>query len=394
MNQNANFAFVFVVCGERKHIETLHFSLKALKRFSDYSIFVVTDSKRNEIPVKHEYILDISTPPELNDHQASIYLKTSLHRILPSGKRYCYLDSDVIALNSECNSVFNYYIAPITFAPDHVTMSYFSPYAVNCNCYENFNSERKKFEDAVAKVIRHPNYPPDYNKKEIRELFSYQKLIISKSLNILKFSFKVLLAFIFGSFQINKEINLDIKNKNWKISSNFTFPVLLLYKKRISKETGYRFSFSKRSWLNKNGDILPVNRCNHLQQALKKTFNIDANLDWQHWNGGVFVFDYQSTLFMDQWHKWTMKIFNDPEWKVRDQGTLIATAHYFNLQNHPTLPEKFNFIADFYKTEIKAGKLKGQFLNNNRSIYPAFIHIYHQWGNTNWDVWKKVLEIV
>jgi len=394
MNQNADCAFVFVACGAKEHIQTLHFSLKALKRFSDYPIFVVTDSKRNEIPVEHENVLDTTTPAEFSHHQASIYLKTSLHRILPQGKRYCYLDSDVIALNKECNSVFNFYTAPVTFAPDHTTLSYFSPYAVNCTCSENFSSERKKLEEAVAKTIHHPHYPADYNQNEIRELFSYQKQIASNPLSMLMFAFKAFCAFVFGSFRISKEIKLDVRNKNWKIAVDFTFPVLLLYRKKIRKETGYRFSFSKRVWLNENGDYLPVNRCNHLQQALKKTFNHDVDSEWQHWNGGVFVFDHHSASFMEQWHLWTIKIFSEPEWKVRDQGTLIATVHQFKLQNHPTLPEKFNFIADFYKTEIRAGKVKGQFLNNNRPLYPAFIHIYHQWGNTNWEAWKKVMEIV
>lgn len=391
MVQNVDYAFVFVVCGDKEHIQTLHLSLKALKRFTQFPIFVVTDSKRNEIQIEHEHILDIKTPNEFNHHQASIYLKTSLHRILPRGKRYCYLDSDVIALNNECDLVFDFYFAPITFASDHITLSYFSPYAVNCSCLEKFQLERKKFEECVAKTIQHPHYPANYNQNEIRKLFSYQKQIVSNPLNLLKFAFKTLGAFILGSFYMNNEIKLDVRNKVWKIGTNFTFPVLFLYRKKINKETGYRFSFGKRLWLKANGDELPRNRCNHLQLALKETFNLDVSADWQHWNGGVFVFDENSAQFMEQWHQWTMKIFNDPYWKVRDQGTLIATVHYFKLQNHVTLPEKFNFIADFYKTEIKAGKAKGQFLKNNMPIYPAFIHIYHQWGNKNWDVWEKVM---
>ena len=96
---NQKNAYVFVVCGERKHIETLHFSLKSLKLVSQFPIWVVTDKKRNEIEIEHDNIIDVSTPEDFNHHQASIWLKTSLHRILPKGTTYCYLDSDVIAMN-------------------------------------------------------------------------------------------------------------------------------------------------------------------------------------------------------------------------------------------------------------------------------------------------------
>jgi hypothetical protein len=77
----------------------------------------------------------------MNDHQASIYLKTSLHRQLPAGNCYCYLDSDVIALNSEVDNVFKQKKGLIAFAPDHSRMSKFSPYAVKCGCLEQNQEE-------------------------------------------------------------------------------------------------------------------------------------------------------------------------------------------------------------------------------------------------------------
>jgi hypothetical protein len=50
-------------------------------------------------------------------------------------------------------------------------------------------------------------------------------------------------------------------------------------------------------------------------------------LDWQHWNGGVFLFDDSSVEFLSSWHEKTvMRIFDLPNWKTRDQGTLIATG--------------------------------------------------------------------
>ena len=93
---------------------------------------------------------------------------------------------------------------------------------------------------------------------------------------------------------------------------------------------------------------------------------------------------------MDMWHQYTMLIFEDSYWKVRDQGTLIATVYAYHLQNHPLLPEKFNFIADFYKPEITVDKSKSSLLKGNKIIKPAMIHIYHHWGDEQWDVWQFV----
>ena len=100
--------FVFVVCGGRDHVETLHFSLAALKHFSQAGVVVVTDSSRNEIPVNHDTVIDIQTPEHFNHHQASIYLKTGLHKFLPTGNTYCYLDTDVIACSADADTIFAY----------------------------------------------------------------------------------------------------------------------------------------------------------------------------------------------------------------------------------------------------------------------------------------------
>ena len=89
--------------------------------------------------------------------------------------------------------------------------------------------------------------------------------------------------------------------------------------------------------------------CEHLLSAIRKKFGVRiTDKAWRHWNGGVFVFDRESDEFMDLWHKYTLSIFRDPYWKVRDQGTLAATAWAMGLQSHPTLPRKFNLIVDPY----------------------------------------------
>lgn len=119
--------FVFAVCGTNEHIDTLHYSLEKLKKFSDASIWIVTDASRNEKAILHDTIIEIQTPKEFNNHQASIFLKTGLHKFLPKGNVYCYLDSDVVAVNSDCDKIFDEYIPPIRFAPDHCQMPLLAP---------------------------------------------------------------------------------------------------------------------------------------------------------------------------------------------------------------------------------------------------------------------------
>ncbi len=128
---NGNNIFVFVVCGGREHIDTLHFSLQALKQCTKNEILIVTDSGRNEIAVEHNQVIDVKTPEHLNNHQASIYLKTALHRFVPAGNNYCYLDTDVVALDRGVDEIFAEFKAPILFAADHCLMDQFSPRQVN-----------------------------------------------------------------------------------------------------------------------------------------------------------------------------------------------------------------------------------------------------------------------
>lgn len=393
MGSSQHFAFVFVVCGSKEHITTLHFSLKLLKRFTSKPIWVVTDKKRNDIEIEHDRIIDVTAPSDFNHHQASIWLKTSLHRILPKGTRYCYLDSDVITLNNNCNEVFSHFIPPISFAHDHTTLSYFSPYALNCGCLEKFQSSRNEFEVAVQHAIQHSNYPPDFDLPEIRALFSFQKQVLQSKTKLLTFLLKVFYAVVRGKVRFNKAIMIDVRRKVWIIGSSFTFPVLMLHHSKIRKLSGYRFNIFSRKWECENHEPLPENRCRHLNEALKSVFNVDVPSNWHHWNGGVFVFDESSNEFMEQWHRNTMFIFQNPFWKVRDQGTLIATVFQNDLQHHPMLPEKFNFIADFYKTEIKASEHENVFYKGSEKICPTFIHIYHHWGDEQWDVWQKVAKL-
>ncbi|MCX7954895.1 MAG: hypothetical protein N3A01_06865 [Bacteroidales bacterium] len=319
-------------------------------------------------------------------------MKTSLHKILPPNGIYCYLDSDVIALNTGCNNIFYYYKPPITFARDLTTINNFSPYAVNCGCLEKFYKEKENFENLVKKIVNHKNYPSHYTVNEFRKWDRINKQLVRNPFLIIKVLIKNLLRLNFTQIEITENIKLDIKNKEWVIDSSFSYPALILYKKEIKEKTGYKFSFIYHKW-HKNNEVYVDDSysCNHLKELLNANYNINIPKKWHHWNGGVFLFDCNSYNIMEMWHNVTIEIFNDQRWKTRDQSSLIITVFRNKLQNHSVLPEEFNFIADFYNTDITATEKQGVFKKGNKLVKPSFIHIYHEWGNINWDVWKKII---
>lgn len=259
---STNKIFVYVVCGSEKYIKTLHLSLKHLKPLTQNEIIVVTDSSRNQLAINHDQIIDVRTPEHFDNHQASIYLKTSLHRYVDLEHDYCYLDSDVIAVRDGIDTIFEHQYAPVTFARNLTTLegnvTRFSPWAVNCSC------------------------------------------------------------------------------------------------------TGM-------------GD---THSCTHLLAAIEGQFGISVASDWVDWNGGVFLFGKVSVKFMQMWHEFTMQIFDNPNWKSRDQGTLIATAWKLGLQDQRCLPHPYNFIIDLYNNDLCFSKKEGYSLHDSKEkLQPYFLHL-------------------
>ncbi|MBP6516416.1 MAG: hypothetical protein KA242_05150 [Chitinophagales bacterium] len=395
MMQGNKSIFVFVVCGGKEHIDTLHFSLHALQKYSTKEICVVTDSSRNEIPVIHHTIVDIPTPKEFNHHQASIYLKTGLHKFLPKGNNYCYLDTDVVALNNSVDSIFEKFTAPITFCTDHCSMDEFSPLAIFCNCYENFVTDTPKpayyFKDFHQNVLPQLKYIDDC----ITEI---EQLVNKTKKNRLLHYWHFLKYWLPGRYyRLNEKFKMNKRSGKW-LDSNQT---PLFYKANakdyvtyVNDKTGFVYDHEKKEWFRQDGSSIIHLRCSHLKQKLEEKFNIKIlTNDWQHWNGGVFVFNDDSAAFLEQWHNSTMAIFKDSQWRTRDQGTLIATVWQYNLQQHPTLPLEYNLIADYNNESIEyIDHLSFRIGPNKKTIQPHFIHIYHHWGDEQWPVWNDVVK--
>ena len=332
----AGNAFVFAVCGLREFTDELHYSLRALKRVSNSRIVVVTDSTRNERRIDWDDVIDVATPIEFDDHQASIHLKTSLHRLLPNGPRYCYVDADIVALRPEVDEVFQQQFGPVTFADDHIGLSEFSPYALHCGCLE-----------------RHA--------KDLAELERLLAAIAARSSRL-----KRLLASI-------PFVDTEFKHALKRVSHWTHDPV------------------SER-WSNPEGHEVHTLRCNHLVERIRQQFGIHLkDTTWQHWNGGVFVFDRSSHSFLDAWHRKTIAIFNDPAWRSRDQGILAATAWEFGLQYSRMLPREFNFIVDYFQNDRLTISSDGSQITDNASstsTTPAFIHVINHFGDNTWNIWQ------
>lgn len=389
--QHREKVFVFVVCGAQEHIDTLHYSLAALAARTRRPVWVVTDSSRNEVPVSHPHIIDIRTPEHYDHHQASIYLKTGLHRFLPAGPLYCYLDTDVVAVRDGVDEIFDQYVSPITFAPDHCVADQFSPSAVRCGCAEKFNAWEKELKELFLVYKDLIRQPEDAEKKE--RLLKYLEEARKDKLKYAVLSLRFNAAR--KIFKLDQDTFLNKKEHYWHDRTGapilYENPVLSSVE-MIERTTPYRCEADRGGiWTRDGLDVFDA-RCTHLIEAIRQVFNIEvSDPQWQHWNGGVFLFDDTSRDFLKSWHDKTMKIFDLPGWKTRDQGTLIATAWEYGLQHHPMLSRRYNLIADYMHRNIDhLGDLVFRLKKEQAEIRPVLAHIYHHWADKRWDVWQAV----
>ena len=381
--------FVFVVCGAKEHVDTLHLSIKYLKKYSKQEIWVITDSSRNEVTIEHATIIDVKTPEYLNHHQASIYLKTGIHKFVPKGNLYCYLDTDVIAVSTACDDIFSQFNSPIIFAPDHCRVRKFSSYAVNCACLQSREIDRKKFTDFV-KAVQVNTITNEY--------LNEKNKILQLHFDALKLSFlkKIYTAFryftSFPIFNLNTDFYFNKKTRTW----HYRTGEVVMYEMNIEhmqKSTGLEYNKWTQKWLNKQGEDIWYDECNHLIDYIHQTFGISiTDKNWQHWNGGVFLFNDASCDFLDAWHHKTMTIFSNSQWKTRDQGTLIATAWEFGLAKHPTLSKRFNFIADYNNAGVQVDPLNNLLTDDGfiHSHQACLVHVYHHRMDKEWSIWQWI----
>ncbi len=362
-------AYVFVACGSRKHLDTLSYSLEALRHMTQCRIIVVTDSRRNEVPISWPDLLNVATPSHFNHHQASIYLKTSLHRILPEGPCYCYLDTDVLAISPRVDDIFTHKSGPVTFAPDLNGLPKFSPYAVRCGCLEQHENDLEELKRMLEWKEKKRNQSPTSSPPPVDPSSEGQLKEWGQKLKDLLFR---------GSRRLKKVEHLSVDPGEQEAQ-------------RYAK---WFLDSDKNIWINPEGREIHTVRCEHLTEQIASTFGIHGiDTNWQHWNGGVFLFDSESHAFLDAWHHKTLIIFDNPTWRIRDQGTLIATSWEFGLQQSRLLPREFNFIVDFFTEKTNQMIFDENGIRNDdcSSIESAvFIHIIHHFGDKTWDTWNWI----
>ena len=391
--------FVFAVCGATEYIEQLNFSLRYLKHFSKYPIIVATDTSRNEIQINHDNIIDVKTPKHLSNHQAHLYIETKLpeHLNLKEKDTCCYLDTDVIALSDEINNVFNNYCAPVTFSKDHCTIDVFSPKIMHCGCMEEFGERAELYFEIINMLPKIDTGNKDIynNSQELKANFKNLKTSPFRNFNkIIKYLFKRYISknteFNFSGFTFNR------KNHCWHDSEdNIILFDFGYYNKKIRKKTGVRFNGNY--WVDKKNQLIQpeLHFCNHLSDYLNETYNISIPQNFRHWNGGVFLFSKESEEFMNYWHKITLEeSFKGKIQYYDDQATLVASAFKFETANSSSLPLMFNFIADYNSKRTKWSSELGYTYNDFKTTFtPAFIHIYHNWGDEKWDIWQSVIHL-
>ncbi len=375
-------AFVFALCGAREHIDYLHIALKALKRRTTLPIYVVTDCSRNEIPIEHNCVIDVCTPKEYTHHQAAIFLKTSIHRYINIEDHiFCYLDTDVIAVGEKVEAIFKEFKSPISFAKDHCVLNEFSSYAVHCDCRKTADIFNKAFMECIDDLDEFSLLHDCTIKKNRISFFNFIERSKSTVTRYLKYRIKFFLPFRKIYFADN--IILDRQLRCWV--DNFGNPYMrLVSMKQVACSLNLKWNFIFQRLETKDGKNIWRYPCNHLKEAIKDKFNVPIQNDkWHHYNGGVFLFSNESIEFLEAWHKFTLAIFEDRYWKVRDQGTLIATTWLFNLQKHSTLPSKWNCIVDDSNPQSIPVKIKAELL-----------HIFNRIGDDSWFFWQRIKHLI
>ena len=370
--------FVFVVCGAREHISELNISLKFLRHFTKNEIIVISDLKRNEIFIEHDNILDVHTPSELNNHEASIYIKTGLYKYLKDDNLYCYLDGDVIAMSDKVDEIFSCFQEPIIFGKDHCLMNEFSPHALNCGCIKvDFSDEliRKQFLDLEALFVKYRKYPFRYFFQNARYLL-LRYVFPVKELNFSKYRFKKA-----DMCWYNGENRIILEDYNHNSKKVYGKPVV-------------EYSNKEEKWINKKGINDPfLTKCNHLAEYISNKHGLNIPYQWQHWNGGVFLFNKSSSAFLNKWHSLCVEEFKNNLTKTRDQLSLIVTVWDFKLENNSTLPSKYNWLAGYKNNRVAFDRNKGYTRDSFATIEnPVFLHVYDGWSKTGWSVWDAIIE--
>lgn len=118
-----------------------------------------------------------------------------------------------------------------------------------------------------------------------------------------------------------------------------------------------------------------------LAAAIAGKFGVVVDPAWRLWNGGLFLFDRSAADFLATWHEYTLAAFADPQWRTRDQGTLVAAVHRHGLENHPTVPDIFNWMPRHSPGELDFERLR-------------FVHFIDGYNDPEWPEWTTTRDLL
>jgi hypothetical protein len=123
------------------------------------------------------------------------------------------------------------------------------------------------------------------------------------------------MKYLFGGkyYRLNKKYKLEKKTGEW-YDQNYSLLKFdpTNFTDYIYEKTGFTFNQENKTWYRQDKTALFELRCSHLSEEIKNEFGILIDEpQWQHWNGGVFLFDSTSVDFLEDWHKATLLIFEN-----------------------------------------------------------------------------------
>jgi hypothetical protein len=124
----------------------------------------------------------------------------------------------------------------------------------------------------------------------------------------------------------------------------------------------------------------------NLSDEISKQFNIKVDSKWRIWNGGVIAFNQKAYPFLESWHLKQLRLIKGlTGWTQRDQGTLIATAWEYNLQDNPVLPKTANFL---HGLQISLNNEDWTIKKTKEPI--TNLHLCLSWGKPESRTWNKI----
>jgi hypothetical protein len=275
------------------------------------------------------------------------------------------LDSDVVAVSSEVDRVFDQFRGSVVFAADMGKLEDFSPFAVNCAC----------MDQTVALKDAQMRYDSE-GFKEYQRCTDAISVELAKNRKDLIGRIRSWVNYQFGHLEFYRLSNGYYQHKEtgrWYSEGGIDIDATYARIPWISKASGCMWNATDQRYERVDGSDAEVLKCEHLRELLKLDFDVDVPKGWQHWNGGVFLFDTRAESFFADWNGHVLKVFGSAAWRTRDQAALIATVFGHGLQNAPLLDCKFNFIVREDEFEKLLASEEGV-LFDGIETQPAFLH--------------------